>query len=421
MMFPRAMRWPLGLSWAPLFIVVLLLRSWTFLRDPQFWAEDGAIFYTAAMRSDSNLGRLFFEPYVGYLHGLPRLASALAVAVPMEQAPWVMFGAGLLVQCVPFFWLLSARSHPFLPENRDKIWFCLVYTLAPGTLEIHGTITNAHWYLPLVAMILLCCTPATAWWGRALEYGVLGLIGLSGPFGMFLVLAFGILHGFKLVRVPAGFALVLLGTALVQGWFLLHSQRFEAAAEGIAFTGAQILELLWKKALAVSLFGLETQRLRLASALNVAGLNLLAVVLFVGLAVRAVRKRHAFLIGTGLIAAMIFVSFVLTAPQPHAEAMFVAPENGIRYLAQSIFFLVFSYFFWGACSTAPRGRFQKFALALCALSLCVGSTADFVNRRQRPELAWRRQLDLYYAPAQPGQTVSVPINPPPLSVPLTKE
>ena len=82
-----------GLSWPWLCLTVLVaaalvvLRKPDVLNNPQFYAEDGAVWYADAY----NLGwlRALTIPDGGYLNSLQRLVAAISLLVPLRYAPLV--------------------------------------------------------------------------------------------------------------------------------------------------------------------------------------------------------------------------------------------------------------------------------------------------------------------------------------------
>src|SRR4051812_11268649 len=70
--------------------VALAARRPTEMKLPQFWAEDGLIFFTDA----HNAGlKVIFSEYAGYLHLVPRCIAALSVCFDAVHAPTVFIAA----------------------------------------------------------------------------------------------------------------------------------------------------------------------------------------------------------------------------------------------------------------------------------------------------------------------------------------
>src|SRR6476659_827700 len=98
-------RFPALFLSALVFAFAVLSRRPDALLNPQFFAEDGNVWFAEAY----NFGWLkaLFITHTGYFQTLPRLGAALAFAVPLAHAPLVMNLIGLLVQIAPAIHLLS--------------------------------------------------------------------------------------------------------------------------------------------------------------------------------------------------------------------------------------------------------------------------------------------------------------------------
>src|SRR6266849_1786619 len=86
-------RWQRG---ALLAIALLLLaaRKPEALFNPQFWAEDGSLFFHDALLHGF---RPLFEPYNGYHNLVPRLLALVLAPVPVVHAPAAYAWAALFV------------------------------------------------------------------------------------------------------------------------------------------------------------------------------------------------------------------------------------------------------------------------------------------------------------------------------------
>ena len=175
---PEAVARP-WIPWATLAAVaaILFLRKPEALLRPEFWYEDGSVFFADAR--ERGIGSLFV-PYAGYLHFFPRLVAWLATAFPVVAAPALYNGAALLA----VLGVCALLFHPRL----DLPWrplLALCVALAPDAWTSFLNLTHAQWYLSLL-LVLLCRkgAPETAA-GAALDLAVLAIVGLTGPFSIF--------------------------------------------------------------------------------------------------------------------------------------------------------------------------------------------------------------------------------------------
>jgi hypothetical protein len=188
------------------------------LLNPQFYAEDGAIWFADAW----NLGWLhsLTLPAGGYLNTLPRLVCGLAILLPLKSAPLLLNWFGIFIQALPVNVLLTARC-----SNWGPLWLRALqaglYVVLPNSSELDVTITNAHWHLALVACLLAFSeTPANNAW-RAFDVVILLLTGLTGPWSLVLTPLVLIFWWYRRQRWPLVMAGLLGVCAAIQGAELL--------------------------------------------------------------------------------------------------------------------------------------------------------------------------------------------------------
>ena len=153
------------------------------ITNPQFFAEDGAVWYADAYR----LGLHSLPvPDAGYLQTFPRVVAALAALVPLMFAPFLMNVIGIVVQVLPVNILASSRYANWgsLPL---RLVMGFLYLALPNSRELDVVITNAQWHLAFLACILVLAPPPATWKWRVLDVSVLLLSGLTGPFCVFLL------------------------------------------------------------------------------------------------------------------------------------------------------------------------------------------------------------------------------------------
>jgi hypothetical protein len=109
------------------------------LLKPQFYAEDGVLWYGDAFRFGWILA--LASPSGGYLNTLQRLIGAVAQLVPLHSAPVVMNLFGLAIQILPVNLLLSARCSAWGPFPL-RLLQTIAYLALPKTSEINVTVTN---------------------------------------------------------------------------------------------------------------------------------------------------------------------------------------------------------------------------------------------------------------------------------------
>ena len=179
-----------GLSFriqALVFVFTLLLifsRRPSDILHAQFYAEDGACFYSQAY----NMHRLstLFVPYASYLHLLPRIAAGLSLLLPLQWAPLLMNLAGGVIQALPVAALLSRRCSSWGPLPA-RIAMAAVYIANSNALEVHVNVTNAQWHFALLQVLLAFTPPPRTWLGKVADCLVFLLGAFTGPFGIGLL------------------------------------------------------------------------------------------------------------------------------------------------------------------------------------------------------------------------------------------
>ena len=212
-----------GRLWIGLLSVVLLLwvRKPDSFHNPQFWAEDGLIFFSQQVQLGA---RAHLEPYAGYLNAVPRLAAALAGLLPYRYAPAAYNAAALLVMLALVWKLYSPRL-----GLRWPLPFALAVALVPHPGgEVFVCLANVQWILALLLLaVLLQRSPET----RAQAAGDAGIVLLTGLTGPFLLLALPLLmvkawrsrSRPDLLKMNLAVLAVGAAAAAVQLWTLLHA------------------------------------------------------------------------------------------------------------------------------------------------------------------------------------------------------
>lgn len=145
---------------------------------PQFWGEDGAIFFHAAATDG---WKSWWSPYAGYLHFIPRTIACLTIEIPWEFLPLIyVWAAGFIAAGITTRVAFSAL--PLLPRFLGAVAIFAV----PHIGEVFLNVTNVNWILAFL-LVVNCLEPAPL---RRVEAGrrageVL-VAGLSGPLVLLL-------------------------------------------------------------------------------------------------------------------------------------------------------------------------------------------------------------------------------------------
>jgi hypothetical protein len=164
--------------------VLIWLRCPSVMTRAQFWAEDGWRWYPDAY----DLGwRSIFDAHAGYLQTISRLTALASLPAPISWAPALFALVALSIQAGMCVFLLSPRMEAAISSLRIRIFLALIAAALPGTRETFVNLTNAQWYLAVLAFLVLSAAPPATRRQRAFDVSVLALSGLSGPFALFLV------------------------------------------------------------------------------------------------------------------------------------------------------------------------------------------------------------------------------------------
>ncbi len=143
------------------------------------WAEDGAVFMTHAYAHPWIADVLF--PYNGYAHAYPRtIASIIAALVNLRDVPVAVAVAACATTgavAAVVFWALRSR----IPQWPIRLVLALMIVAMPlASIEINGSIANAHWYL-MVGLFAVLISRQRSLAGRIVAAIVIFAAVLSDP------------------------------------------------------------------------------------------------------------------------------------------------------------------------------------------------------------------------------------------------
>ena len=383
---------------------LLLLRRPASLLHPQFWAEDGTLFFQEAF--NHGFLKTVLQPAFGYLHSFPRLVAGLSLLFPMAHAPLIFNLSAFAVQLLPALYLLSPRMARHITSFSARALAALLYIALPASYETHVNLTNSHWYLALTAVCILVATPAIDARIRALETFMLALFSLTGPFSiLFLPLVaprlLGILRGTQPARsltVP----IVIAAGAVVQLGLASTSARIGAAvAQSGPLSLQELMAVVSMHTFFNAVFGINgfTRFCRMQPPFAYGlGMAALAFLLFV-----AVRDRvKPLLILFYLSALTIALSFMFPL---NDLRLWLHPQAGPRYFLFACLFVQFAILHLAFAARPLR----YVGYVLLAVALAVGIPADFFHPDQ-PDVHWADQTTVFRSlPA--GSDFSVPVVP----------
>ncbi len=189
-------------------ILILIIRKSDSLINPQFWAEDGTIFF--AQQYEYGAASIF-TPYAGYLHIVPRLIAIFAdLFFSYANIPAVYNYACLLITIIVIANCFSPRLQlPFKPL------LALSIVIVPQALnEVFLNVTNLQWILCILLVLALIKDAPNKKYGNYTlqvlsDFIIIIFAGLTGPF---LIVIFPFL-AWKLFHIKKIYGYTLLVTA----------------------------------------------------------------------------------------------------------------------------------------------------------------------------------------------------------------
>lgn len=154
---------------------LIVVRRPDALLKPQLWAEDGSVFL---LGQDAHGFTAVLQPYMGYLHALPRL-TAWASDTFLDVAWWPAFynSVALVVWLGVLARLFSPRLN--LPH---RPWLAAGVLLAVQTPEIYLNLTNVQWAGALLLLQQSLLARPAGRGERTADLALVTLFGLTGPF-----------------------------------------------------------------------------------------------------------------------------------------------------------------------------------------------------------------------------------------------
>lgn len=206
--------------------LLLLLKTPDSLTNPQFWAEDGAVFFQ--QQFGHGLPQLF-NVYNGYLHIIPRAVAWIATFFSYQDSPLVYNLAALCIDTAAITYF-SFKSRILAPA-----WITVMaFMLMPSNNVIFGNLTNVQWFLQF-ALFAAVLYPARQKKMRedALPVIVVLAIALTGPFSIFCALiTFGI--GLTLLVIRLSKTTLPIRQTLNHWWTSINKRYLAATVIGAA-------------------------------------------------------------------------------------------------------------------------------------------------------------------------------------------
>jgi len=209
-------------------LAIVALKAPGALTLPQFWAEDGVVFF--AQQRKYGLEALL-TPYAQYLHLVPRLVAQAASGLPAAWVPAAYGWTAYLLSSLALGYFICQLQSP-----GTRLMAVAASALALTNGEIYGTLTNVQWFLQLYLVCACLDTRPASRRAEAVHYVLILLVALTGPFSVMMLAM--LLAWAPLALLPAPWAWL----RRLRAWLRqLSPWRLAALAAG---AGIQLLVLL---------------------------------------------------------------------------------------------------------------------------------------------------------------------------------
>ncbi len=370
------------------------------ITNPQFFGEDGTIWYPEAYMS--GWFAALFHSRNGYFQTVPRLAASAALLFPLRFAPLVENLIGLFIQVLPVNILLSARCQRWAPLF-TRILMSVLYLGLPNTRELDVAAEEAQWHLALVACMVVLACPPVSWRWRTFDLVIVIVSGLSGPFAIFLFPITLVLWWFRRQRWLLPLAAVNAVAAGIQLSALIPLAEATRSHAGLGATPSLFVRLMGGQVILSAILGRSGQQVQRP-------LPILVLALAFGFIVAAYcvwkgrLEWKLLLIFCALVIAASLKNPMVSMRQPQWQVLENA--SGIRY-----WFFPMLGFVWAMawCATLGGNGVFRFAGVAGLIMTATGMIADW---------HYLPYTDYHYAQsaakfeaAAPGEMVNIPIDP----------
>ena len=390
---------------------LIVARRADVLAYPQFWAEDGTVWYEGAYYL--GWGSLFV-PHTGYFQTTSRLVALTAQLLPLAYAPLFFNVIAIVVKIIPVLFIFFQRYRKNFFSILTPLVISLAYLSLPNTSEVHANITNAHWFLAITAFLILTAGKATTRVGKYFDICFLILAGLSGPFVIFLLPVAMIWwwrnrkdgYDWNQIVPVVSTVLIQVGALLLTGASRVNMALGATPSLFVKITSGQLfLGTLLGKGGYTALYNDILFANGIKSQFFYASIFLLGIFVLVWAAIKGPVRLRLFLLFTGLVYASALLKPMASATQPQWAVMML-PGNAMRYWFLPMLGFLISILFLFAKKNPRPVKFLGFCVLLIML---YGMKYEWVYDSW-PNLSFATYAHKFEQLA-PGETIKIPIMP----------
>lgn len=350
------------------FLIIFSRRPDAIL-NPQFWAEDGAVWYSMAYNNGAISS--IFVPEASYYQTVSRLVAGFSLYFPLSDAPIIFNLAAVFCKIIVVYFLLSSRFSDLIPALPIRILLAFIYLALPNSYEVNANLTNVQWHLALLSFFILISKPSEKILWKAFDIFVLFLSALSGPLCLFLF-PIGLYHWWKnRQKWTLYLVFILFFGCIVQGYSVLTIERFAKTPLGANFSlffkiiGAQIFfSSIFGGRTFQKVFGNEFWTVFYAIIANIVGFGLVIYAAF-----KAPSELKLFIVLSIFICLGALFSPAVSVTDPQWQVM-SQPFVGMRYWFIPIFcFLTILVYFSATAKNFLVKGASIFVLALAPIGI----------------------------------------------------
>jgi hypothetical protein len=215
-------------------LLISLARTPQQFIAPQFWAEDGEVFFNGVNQYGWHT---LFMPYNGYFNVLLRGGALVASWLPISLAPSLYLGFSLVSCLILCAVILQIQSLTY----GTKQLICLAIMLMPSTGEPFANLTNSQWMFGTALCLIIVYLDEFSARSRPAILSLTALTCLQGPFAMvFLPVAVVRLIMYRDAKRNAPFYLAFAGGTLLT----LAVLHIDGRAPLSTYHGTSLFDLL---------------------------------------------------------------------------------------------------------------------------------------------------------------------------------
>ncbi len=389
------------------FIVVVLRRPDSIL-NPQFWAEDGVVWYSDAYNTGAL--RSLLLPVQGYLQTISRLTAAFAQLFPFSSAPLIFNVVAITIQVLPVNVIMSSRFTRLIPGFQVRLLLSLLYLALPNSWEVHANLTNAQWHLALLAFMVMVALPSARSLWRYFDTVVILMSGLSGPFSILLTPVAVVLCWRRREKWTFFLCMLLAASALLQTVCVVLTMKISRFQTPLGATSTNFVRILSGQVFMSVLFGQKGHEWILSHVESYSALAIVVTAIGLMAVIYALREAplelRLFIFFTILVFTSALISPQISQYAPQWESMAI-PGSGVRYW----FFPMLAF---DAVSVWVLSRARPRSARICGLvivtTMSIGVTADW-RQPNYADLNFKKHAQKFESAAK-GSKISIPINPP---------